>query len=498
MGQIRPETEVDRTQVALAAAGLALPLARATVEITLAPGVAATTGGQRLVTLLVNELARMKGVVGDIHIVTDDNAKVLWATPLVSDLLLVDGLGILVRSLNTPESTYHASLRLGPAADPAVRVRVGCGPADAEILVACDAWRALLGRFTAEADWNAANPIGPALAAAVAAVEVFKRLVTANGSSIDARPAPTDFAYSAFNYGIDADAAVGPDVGSLQLVDLAIVGCGAGGSGVAYILAMHPRLSGVLGLIEPGIHKLSNVNRYLATAATDVHAARHKLSSLVHHLASFAPSLALELHPRPWEQLDRHPWRVLISAVDTIEARWQIQRRAHTDSTIIDIAVNDLLYAVLRVTPGGRCLFCKHPEDPDLEIKQRAARWGVPLDTIWEWTTSHRRVDREMVEILARTQGQSPDTFVELVGVPFSDTPRLLECGSTSLRADVPSQAPVLPLATSAVAVVGAAEIIKHVTGMAPLDNSLAHDLRRNPTGPWLKHRGPIDGCPHH
>jgi len=483
--------------VALAADGLALPLARGTVEIEVVPGIASTTGGQRLVALLVNMLARMKGVVSNIHVVTAENPKVLPGTPLVSERW-ADGLVALVASLNSTESTFRASLALDPADSAAVRVRIGDTPGTADIVVASDAWRALLGRFTSQADWHAASPIGPAMAAVIAAVEVFKRLVQANGNGGDTRVAPNDFAYSAFNYGVNAEAAWGPDVGAVRLADTAIVGCGAGGSATAYILAMHPNLSGAVALIEPGAHKLSNLNRYLASTADDVHGMRHKLSSLVHHLACCAPSLALELHAQPWEQLETHPWGTLISAVDTIEARWQIQWRARDDATITDLGVNDLLYSVLRVTPGGRCLFCKHPFDPDLASKQRSTRWGVSLDKIRDWTAADKRVDHEMLGTLGRTQGQDPAAFIELLGVPFSETPRLLECGSTSLRADVPSQAPVLPLATSAVAVIAAAEVIKHVTGMPALDNWLAHDLRRKPTGPWSKHRGPIEGCPYH
>lgn len=103
-----------------------------------------------------------------------------------------------------------------------------------------------------------------------------------------------------------------------------------------------------------------------------------------------------------------------------------------------------------------------------------------------------------MLEGLARTQGRTPEDFTEIRGIPFSWTPRLLECGSTQLRADVPSQAPVLPLATTAVAAVGAAEILKNVAGLPPLDNWLAHDFRRRPARPWVKHRGPLQGCPEH
>jgi molybdopterin/thiamine biosynthesis adenylyltransferase len=497
MAQIRPETEVDRTEAALAAEGLALPLRRGDVAIEVAPGIERTGGGQRLVTLLVNELARMKGVVRNVNLTIQADAPVQRGTPLTSDSV-TNGLGLLVDSLNSTGSSTKASITFGQAIDPTVRVQIGIGDGVADIVVAADAWRALFGRYAAEAGWSTCCPIGPALGAAIAAAEIFKLLVAANGGAGDIKLAPPDFSYSGFNYGQGVDAAAGPDVATLELGDLAIVGCGAGGSGTAYVLAMHPALHGTLALIEPGVHKLSNLNRYLASTAEDVHRGRHKLSSLVHHLASFAPALELSLAARPWEQLDRRPWRQLVCAVDTVESRWQIQRRALSGATIIDLAVNDLLYALLRVTPGGRCLFCKHPYDPDLGIKQRAARWGVSVDTIRQWLAENRPVDREMLASLTWTQGRESGSFNELLGATFSETPPLLECGSTSLRADVPSQAPVLPIATTVVAIAGAAEIIKAAIGAPGLGNWLAHDLRRNPTGPWRASRGPVDGCPEH
>lgn len=395
-------------------------------------------------------------------------------------------------------SPLRATLSFETAHDPAVRVHVGRAPASAELVVASDAWRAFLGKYTEHADWNAACPVGPALAAVTASVEVFKRIVRTNSGSGRARLAPDDFAYSAFNHGTGDRAVAGPDVRELRVADTAIAGCGAGGSGVAFILAMHPRITGSITLIEPGKHKASNLNRYLASTATDTQVARHKLASLVDHLAHCSPTLALGLHAVPWEQLDSHPWDTIVSAVDTVEARWQIQRRCADTATIIDLAVDDLLYSVLRVTPGGRCLFCKHPFDPDMGIKQRALRWGVPLDAIREWTATDTPVDEAMLQTLAETQGRDRTEFQELLGVPFRETPALLECGATSLRADVPSQAPVLPLATGAAAAIGAAELIKNTADMTPLDNWLAHDLRRSPTDAWTKHRNPLRDCPHH
>lgn len=496
MATIRAETEIDRTQQALRAQGLALPLARGDVQITVGAGVETTPGGQRLLALLVNVLARMKGVVREIRLDIASNPAVVPGTPLAS-AHLVDGLTGFIDSLNWPGAPYQAILRLGSSDSPVVTIGIGTKPGSCDLVVASDAWRALAGSWTAEADWWATNPVGPALSAAIAATEAFKAITAINGAS-GTTPSPPDFAYSAINYGMNSEAEPGVDIPELKLRDLAIVGCGAGGSGSAYVLGMHPNLSGRIHLIEPGVHKLSNLNRYLAALAADVHGRRHKLGSLAGHLAVAAPTLDLVLHPRPWEQLDGHPWSTVVSAVDTVESRWQIQTRAAQSAVIIDLAVDDLLYSVLRYGgPGDRCLYCKHPFDPDLAVKQRALRWGVSQHMIEEWTTANKQVDSDMIDTLARTQKRTPEDFADLQGMQFMDTPTLLECGSISLRADVPSQAPILPLATTAIAVVAAAEVIKSSVGLVPLDNWLAHDLRRNPTGPWLRHGGPVAGCPH-
>lgn len=69
-------------------------------------------------------------------------------------------------------------------------------------------------------------------------------------------------AYSAFNYGVDDRAEKGPDVPAVSIADLAVVGCGAGGSAALYVLAMQPGIAGNVALIEPDSHKLSNLNRY--------------------------------------------------------------------------------------------------------------------------------------------------------------------------------------------------------------------------------------------
>ena len=452
--------------------------------------------GQRLLVTLVNTLCRMKGVVRTVHVLGLGDDPVLPQVPLDAPTL-AEGLGTLVMRLNSPMSDFRAEISFAtPNSEPAARINLGGGDG---LAVGADGWRALLGSYAADANWNASPPYGAALAAALAAAETYKRILIANGVDNRQIRLGDDLAYSLFNYGVGPDAVEGPAVSSLQLAGVAVAGCGAGGTAALYVLAMQPGLTGELSLIEPNVHKLSNVNRYLMTTAADVGEHRHKLGSATGHLAKFAPGVSINAYPRPWEQLDEHPWPIVVSAVDTVEARWSIQARSPAGAQILDGSVLGMLYNVVRVVPGGWCLECKHPYDPELSAKQRAARWGRNLQTIRDWAAADVSVDQAMIERLAETQNRPVEDFADLLGVPFSDTPRLLECGVTPMSTQVPSQAPVLPIATTPVGVVIAAELAKSFAAPdSVLSNWLAHDLQRAPGMPRVKWRPLSASCSRH
>ena len=197
--------------------------------------------------------------------------------------------------------------------------------------------------------------------------------------------------------------------------------------------------------------------------------------------------------------LDARPWPLVLATVDTVPARWAIQRRAAAGAEIIDAAVNDLLYGLVRVVPGGWCLECKHPYDPDYELKERAARWGQEIETVRSWTRQNVAVSLDMIARLAEVQNRDPADYAGLEGARFDEVPALTECGETTLRTDVPGQAPVLPLATTPAGVMLAAEVAKHfVAPEAQLANWLGHDLGRRPERPRVVFRPASKDCPRH
>jgi hypothetical protein len=479
--RIEPETETHRIEKALRGlvAEARLPLARGRVEIIVSGGVHESPAGQHLLALLVHLLARMKGVVSHISVVGASETRRLAGVPLPAHHLL-EGIVGLVTSLSGPASDYRTVLLVGrPPAEPHVRLAIGLVAAGvADVVLGADAWRALLGRPVADSCWTDQNPLGPYFAAVVGATEALKRLLRCNfgwneGQLID------DLAFSLLNFGTDEMAAKGPDLAQLSLHDVAVAGAGAGGTAALYALASFPHVTGDPAIVEPGSLKTSNLGRYLMSDYTQVHSGLHKLASVRAFLDHYAPDLRPRLEPAPWHTV-AGPWGTVICTVDTPEARWDVQRTS--PRLIIEAGVMGLLYSVLRVVPGGWCLECKIPRDPDLTWKRRALRWGLAVTEVRRRFAEGTAVTWEDLARLADVQGRPAEDFAPLLGKPFDEVPSLTECGETPLSLSVPSQAPVLPLVTTAAGIVIAAEVAKEVSGVGtPLHNVFDHDLRFAP-----------------
>ena len=82
MGQIRPETEADRHPRGTSGRRPHPPPHPRHGPDRHHPRAAATAGGQRLLATLVNILTRMKGVVREISLISEDNPVILPGTPL--------------------------------------------------------------------------------------------------------------------------------------------------------------------------------------------------------------------------------------------------------------------------------------------------------------------------------------------------------------------------------------------------------------------------------
>ena len=492
--RFEPETETHRTEKAL---GLLvpeahLPLLRGSVEVVVESGLSATPAGQHLLLMLVHLLARMKGVVSELSVVGIEDVLRLDGVPL-SPGRLSEGIEELVSGMSGSRSSWRAGLVFDTPRDADVRVSVGVPSAPSvDICLGADGWRALGGVYAAESRWQDWSPIGPYFAATIGAAEVFKRLLRLNFHWSEGELLQ-DFAFSLWDYRSNETVAT-PDVHDVDLSEFAFAGAGAGGTAALYTLASFRRLAGKPTVVEPGLLKASNLGRYLMTDYAQVHGRVPKLDSVGHFMRRFAPAVEPRLVSAMWHEVPG-PWRNVVCAVDTPEGRWDVQKS--TRGTIIESGVLGLMYTVLRLVPGGWCLECKNPRDPDLTWKRRAARWGL---SVFEVRAKHERRDvvvEQDILRLADVQARPPGDLRDLLGVPFDSVPELTECGETPLSLRVPSQAPVLPLVTTAAGVVLAAEVVKEVCQLGePLRNWFGHDLRSCPRGDRHVFRPARPDCP--
>jgi molybdopterin/thiamine biosynthesis adenylyltransferase len=490
--RVEPETETHRTEKALKQliASASLPLRRGHVVVRIGDVASSSPGGQRLITLFVHLLARMKGIVRAISIIGELSAPVHVGVPLVGTNV-GEGLEGLAANLDGPLSKYRTDLDIGS------RNRIGdlsvaIGTDQGDLVLGSDGWRVMTGECARLARWDDSAPFGPYMAATVGAAEVFKCLLKINfGWSEGARA--DNILFSLANFGVNDNAAPALDVGSLDATGVAIAGAGAGGSAALYTLAAIPKLGGKVVVVEPGYLKESNLGRYLMSDYRQVHQHAHKLSSVRAFMGLHARNTSVETVDASWRDVKRQ-WDIVICTVDTAEARRDVQ--LSRPRIILEAGVVRTLYAVLRVTAGGWCLECKFPPDPDITLKRRSTLWGVSVTEVLRLQTSKEVVSKADVERLAAIQGRPASDFEALLGMPFRDVPSVTECGETPLSLRVPSQAPVLPLTTTAAGIVLAAEVAKECLGIgSPLLNTFDHDLRYAPKAERQKFRRRREKC---
>jgi molybdopterin/thiamine biosynthesis adenylyltransferase len=210
------------------------------------------------------------------------------------------------------------------------------------------------------------NPIGALAAACLGVTEVFKRLIhlkESRGRLLDA------LTFSLYSYCCGEDDP-GPLIPAELPLDLLLVGAGAIGSGVIYLLSLLP-VCGRASIVDAQRFGEENLGTCLLIGPDDVNepksllaerVLRDRLSVTGFHedLATFARRLGDSI-PYP---------RVVVTGLDNIDARHEAQ--ALWPDVIIDGAIGDFPCQVSRHRHGddGACLAClfRHPPGPAAEV----------------------------------------------------------------------------------------------------------------------------------
>jgi len=356
------------------------PTRLATVLITADPEHAATVAGQHLLQMLVNLLARQFGIVESI-VVDIEQAPVhpyVFRAPRIDDGDLAPALlelghcvgGPSIRT-TVPKESLHPTviLHVGEGFDPT-------SVPEPAMAVAGSGWK-VAARTTgplADTTPTSPNPLGPHLAACIAASFAFK--------SAYSKHAPVDITLDMWPEERD-----GPELDGLELPAAYVLGLGAVGAAFGYVLSCAPGLRGSLMAIDPQDMSDTDRNRLLSGIADSVGQAKARLFELLFagthfDIGSFTGKWPHDYlgdpgHSVPADLQDdeaRGRFRWIISCVDRDDDRANIAARLprHVLSgSTFGMAAQDMYYS-----PEGQCecLACRHLAPQRVKVEEVSER----------------------------------------------------------------------------------------------------------------------------
>lgn len=219
-----------------------------------------------------------------------------------------DELMALTKSIN-PNITVSKT----GTSDVCLSVGLDAPAVDAPTVYAgCDGW---LGRVGTESPYmtsDLGNPFGAGFAACLAAANLFRFLFLPNGTTL-----------------LDADISFPPDSTSFPcltastLADpLVLVGIGAVGNSAAWALARAP-LTGRIHLVDPEVVELSNLQRYILCARSDVDGRKVEIVE-----KKFGGELQALPHKATWASFledNGYRWERVLVALDSAHDRRAVQ-----------------------------------------------------------------------------------------------------------------------------------------------------------------------------
>ena len=342
---------------------------------------AASVAGQLLTSCLINLLCRQVGLVSRIEImapavpllVSLPSGPTAAAFPACLEEVATWAVGDAVAvAATTSSAVADQSIVIGAA-----EVRDEGVPT---LTVLGDGWRAWIGepaKARKRVEAKSANALGPFLAAGLAAGEVFKRtcgitrgwLLNDNGYSLWSGEAHPDW---------DA-LSDGPEVVGSVLPPLHMIGAGAVGNDLAYILANLGLREAYVVAIDDDEYDTRNLNRCLAAGWRDLkhpkvnavgrllRAAKIGVLPFPGTLKSYLSDQRLALRADIAQSVDDLEFGVVASCVDKGVSRQHVQSlrpQILAGGSTLDLRARANIYAR---KPGAACLACYNPAELDGE-----------------------------------------------------------------------------------------------------------------------------------
>jgi len=471
-------------------------------QVTVAVAAPANANCQHTLFTTVNLLSRLYPVIDQVTVELSGDARREVSVPGVTADGVSESIAQMAALIDSPVTLN----RVAEADTPAdATVRLGAGATDATVAVASDGWLVHVAtdgevpRFS-----DQLNPVGGYAAACMGVAEVFKALLRAEVGVENVRSRVTpieEVTFSTYDYTVNPDAPANPELPPVvDLDNLNIIGVGAGGGALVQTLSAVDAVQGTIRLVDCDELSESNLNRYIWAYREDVGTMKADVARSFMVDAHPALTFSVKSHPKPYiafsEDVDPRALEIVVSTVDTVRARKQIQW--DFPETVLDAATNQNGdYVVLRVLFGkGQCLACKHQGRSDGVEREMAVlsdQIGLATDTLVEMNTNNAAFSPEEVETIAEYVDDSAEVTVPEPGERFSDWFRE-HCGHIDLGgATMEVPVPFLPV-TAGVLLAG--EVIKqrHFPE-AVVDNRFTHNMLGQPVERMHRFTNPHPDC---
>lgn len=480
--------DADRTETALesllegeAEEGLAAVTDR---QVTLRVAQPGNENCQHALFTVLNLFTRLHPVIGEVAVAVAREADRDVYVPGVKAGTVGEAVDELAELIDSPVTVRQSDYSDN---DADTSLHLGAGTSDATVSIGSNGWLvhvATDGTHTRFSDQG--NPVGSYAAACMGVAEVFKALLReyVGEENIQGRVMPIeDTTFSTYDYTVNPANPENPDLPSVvNLHNLNVIGVGAGGGALVQTLSALDAVRGTIRLVDSDEVSSSNLNRYIWAYRRDVGAMKSEVGKQVVVEAHPALTFAVKSYSQPYiaftEEVDEAALELVVSAVDTVRAREQIQW--DLPEMILDASTNQAGdYVVLCVAFGeGQCLACKHQGRQDGVKREMAVlsdQIGLDTDTLVDMNTDNAAFTPNEVDTIAGYVDGSADITIPEPGERFSDWFRQ-HCGHLDLGgADMEVPVPFLPV-TAGVLLAG--EVIKqrHFPE-AQVDNRFTHNM---------------------
>ncbi len=417
------------------------------------------TEGATTVELLTNLVARLYPRIAIVPLDAQSEQK-------------ADGLVALARAINPAIAIENASGATRTVVVGSTSLRT------CTVYVGSDGWTALVSRDEPVGVGRSANPFGAALAACVGAgclfADVFEDVVPRGPER-------------SLRWRI-LDAAAFPS--SVEFHDAFLVGVGAVGSSAAWSLAHVPQISGVLHVVDPERVELSNLQRYVIPADSDVGDLKVDLAAR----ALRSTALDVRRHAHSWAAVVdglQHRIGLVAVAVDSERARREVQASLPRYILNAWTQPGDLGVSRHEFVGNDACLMCLYLPSGAVpsEDAQIAAAIGLPeaLIEVRQRLHANAPLDRAFLSRIAAARGVSTEGLIAFEGRQLREFYVEAVCGGVILRlggtGGTESRDAATPLAhqSAAAGVLLAAELVGKASGLlkAPPPVSTRYNVLR-------------------